>query len=146
MKTLLTICILAISAFALDVSVPKTRYRSNVDFTVPVSVTQTDGLIAYQLELNYDPHVLTAQDCTVEGTFAEDMTVLCNIQQGVVSVSAFGVEPLEWGSGPVLYINFHCGQGKSELSFSNGYFFELTGILPAKFINGSVALGRQVEP
>lgn len=154
-KTLLTILILSISAFAqLTVSAPVTGEHLPSTFTIPIVVEHADGIIAYQFNLSYNEDVInptgTNYGCSVADTLASEMTAVCNIYpEGTLRVVVYGAYSIS-GSGPILNVTFTtyslaADHDSTSLWFSNLYLFNQQGRVPSSSNSGEITLRSTID-
>ena len=142
-------------ANALDISAPVRKQPAPAKFIVPISSSDltTEGVIAFQFNILYDPTVITPAGvnfgCITDGTLSGNagMTASCNVSPvGVLRVAVYGAYPMS-GSGTVLNLKFATVGGagsNSTLDFQNLYFFNESGYLPTTAHNGRITLARSI--
>lgn len=151
MKPVLLILILSFACFAnIEVTAPVTTQLSNSTFTVPITLTGGLDTLAYQLNILYDPAVITPSGpnfgCSLAGTFAEGDSVLCNVTpDGTLRTVVWGAYSLPAGKGTVLNITFSTNKrtGVSPLVFDEVYFFNSTGFVPVNTRDGEVTVAAR---
>lgn len=98
----------------VSVSLPEINLSSDGGtVTVPVSVTNFNGIGAFSLKISYDPNVLTFEGTPnpLSGSF------IINAVGGVVSLGWFGLDPLSVSDGKLLDLEFTHIAGSSDLNF-----------------------------
>ncbi len=125
-------------------------------FTVPITVDDItgDGIFAFQFVITYDPAVIDPTGpnfgCSTFGTIAGAVGIgaTCNItvngSLNELRVSSFGAFPMN-GSGTLLNISFvtdplAVAGDVSPLTFSSGFFFNGSGLVPSTPHNGQITL------
>jgi len=117
-KLLLTIMFLSfawVTYAQVTVGIPDTAVTGSGSIKIPIKVTNFNDIGAISLKINYDPSVLTFQveQNLLPGTFIE------NASNGVISISWFGLTPLNIGNGTLLNLTFNYnGVGSSSLAFN----------------------------
>jgi len=95
---------------AVSVALPVTGGVTGATVTLPITVGDLTGrgVIAWDLDLIFDPAVLTPADPPVDaaGTLSSSMTITPNATAGRLRISAFGTEALT-GSGTLLRLRFN---------------------------------------
>lgn len=94
----------------VTLSAPITAAAVGSDFTIPITISDTTGLgiIAYQLDLHYDPAVIQPRAVPVSGfgTLSSNLAMVYNpITPGVLKVAVYGATPLS-GAGTLFNFNF----------------------------------------
>ena len=110
--------------------------------TIPVAVTQFDGVYGVDLSIAFDEAVLDAYD--VQGaTFTEGMTLVFNVRQsGVVHIALYGIYPTV-GDGDLVRIRFHVAGGagaSTPISITRCSFDE--GRLPCEVFAGDFTVSE----
>ena len=138
--------VVEVSVLTADQQVPST-------FVVPITVgdISSDGIIAFQFNINYDPMVINPEGpnfgCSTDGTLAgaAGLTAFCNItNDGTLRVAAYGGYAMT-GAGAILNVIFTTRAGAeagnvSPLAFENVYFFNSAGQVVDHANNGQITL------
>jgi uncharacterized repeat protein (TIGR01451 family) len=98
----------------VTVSLPQINLSSDGGtVTVPVNVTNFQGIGAFSLKISYDPNVLTFQSTPnpLGGNF------IINTVGGVLSIGWFGLDPLSVNDGKLLDLEFTHIAGSTDLNF-----------------------------
>lgn len=92
-------------------------------------IALADNIISYQFDVNYDPTILSYDDCNVLGTLSEVGTIEINSSiPGQLSISFMNSSPI-FGLGNLLELNFNTLiAGSSPITLSNVYY-NVTDIL-----------------
>jgi uncharacterized repeat protein (TIGR01451 family) len=122
----------------ITVKLPNFTVPSNgAQISIPMDVTNFNGIGAVSLKISYDPAVLTFQNIPdpIPGNF------ISNASSGVISIGWFSLTPLNAGTSTLLHLNFQHIQGNSDLKFqSNICSIADTGAntLSITYVNGLV--------
>lgn len=84
-----------------------TLVRANIPFDIPVTLTNTSGTptFSYQLELTYDPSLVSITGISTTSTLSEGFLIISNTTTpGQVKVAAAGGSPLPQASGTLLHL------------------------------------------
>ncbi len=124
----------------ISMGIPDTTLTQNGgSISIPINVTNFNGIGAISLVLNYDPNILTftgASNNPSHGTFVPP-----NASNGQIIISWYDTSPLNIGNGILLNLNFNFTQGNSVLDFvTSSCEIADTGanVLPVTFKNGKV--------
>jgi uncharacterized repeat protein (TIGR01451 family) len=101
----------------ITVKLPNFTVPSNgAQISIPMDVTNFNGIGAISLKIKYDPAVLTFLTIPdpISGNF------ISNASNGVISIGWFGLTPLNAGNSTLLHLNFQHIQGNSDLIFVSG--------------------------
>lgn len=95
---------------AVAVALPVTGGVTGATVTLPITVGDLTGrgVIAWDLDITFDPAVLTPADPPVDatGTLSSSMTITPNATPGRLRISAFGTEALT-GTGTLIKLRFN---------------------------------------
>jgi hypothetical protein len=127
---------------AVEVEIPHDFVAVRGDeFVVPVSIGDTTGrgILAYDLELEFDPGAVRLAAVDSEGTLSGGWTVIQNSETpGRLRLTAFGIEPLA-GKGTLLNLRFETIANSKAASRLRWSMFELNeGQVPAKLDGGEL--------
>lgn len=117
-KLLLTIMFLSfawVTYAQVTVGIPDTAVTGSGSINIPIKVTNFNDVGAISLKINYDPSVLTFQGVPnpLSGSF------IANAANGVISISWFGLTPLNIGNGTLINLQLnYTGVGTSTLVFN----------------------------
>ena len=98
----------------ITVKLPNFTVPANgAQISIPMDVTNFNGIGAISLKITYDPAVLTFQSIPdpIAGNF------ISNASGGVISIGWFSLSPLNAGTSTLLHLNFQHIQGNSDLKF-----------------------------
>ena len=74
-------------------------------FQMPILLDGGDNVRSYELEFSYDPEVLVYQSLIWDESVS-GMTILDNQEDGIIKVSAAGLDAIEFGSVTLGYVEF----------------------------------------
>lgn len=129
---------------AVAVALPVTGGVTGATVTLPITVGDLTGrgVIAYDLDMIFDPAVLTPADPPVDatGTLSGTMTITPNATGGRLRISAFGTEALT-GSGTLLRLRFNVNGSTGNGSDLTWQMFQFNEGSPASMTtNGRVTV------
>ncbi len=129
---------------AVAVALPVTGGVTGATVTLPITVGDLTGrgVIAWDLDLVFDPMVLTPADPPVDatGTLSSSMTITPNATAGRLRISAFGTESLT-GSGTLLRLRFNVNGSSGNGSDLTWQMFQFNEGSPASTTtNGRVTV------
>ena len=140
--------LLIYSAASAQITVKLPNYTvptNGASISIPLDVTNFNGIGAISLKISYDPAVLTFQSIPdpIPGNF------ISNASGGVISIGWFSLSPLNAGTSTLLHLNFQHIQGNSDLTFvSNVCSIADTGAttLSISYVNGIVNAATPPAP
>jgi hypothetical protein len=137
MKTLLLTLLLTMGVNAQTLSVP-TMYEAPGDvFTVPVTLYEPSGIIAYQFHIGTD--AATPLGCS---TGVENFAVVCNRVGNTMYVSGYSGYELEEG-GVLVNITFKAGKtGCAPVVIDEQMLFNIYGLIDSENSAGKVCVAR----
>lgn len=140
-----------VAATIIPVSLPKLSGSTGTLVSIPVTTGSLTGrnVIAYDMEISFDPNVLQLQasPITSAGTVSSSMSIFANANiTGKLKLSAFTTMPLS-GSGTLLYLNFKViGTTGSFTALNWQTFYYNEGNPSSTVTNGSYTVsGRSVR-
>ena len=145
--TLITILLLTISTFSIEIIAPNLIAPENDKVTVEIAVGGAEGIVACDYILDYDPDVLTPVgdrrtnfSCET-GWLAVPMQTLCNVvpgEEGILRVATWGYTNYT-GTGSILTVTFYTHEkGVSPLEFDAIRMFDAGGLVEINEKNGWV--------
>src|SRR5262245_53182780 len=110
------------------------------DVVVPVTISPSDGVLALDLRVGYDPAVLTPTGVFTTG-YASGFEINWSVPEpGTVALSIFGATPLS-GSGEVAWILFHAAGTAGSSSAVTLTQHDLNeGNIPSTASNGTISV------
>ena len=120
---------------------------SSTEFSIPVTVTNFNGVGAVSLALAYDADILTYVGFEGVNPILNNGEIHVNADGGVVYVTWMSVAGANIGNGTLLWIKFTSNEGNSSLNWDIElceYSDLLGAIFPATYTNGSVTV-QQVD-
>jgi len=119
---------------AVAVALPVTGGVSGATVTLPITVGDLTGrgVIAWDLDITFDPAVLTPADPPVDatGTLSSSMTITPNATPGRLRISAFGTEALT-GTGTLIKLRFNIAGSTGSSTDLNWQAFQFNEGSPA---------------
>lgn len=117
---LFSFLLISAASAQITVKLPNVTVPTNgAQISVPLDVTNFNGIGARSLKISYDPAVLSFQNIPdpIPGNF------ISNASGGVISIGWFvlsPLNPLNSGNSTLLHLNFTHIQGNSDLKFVTG--------------------------
>ncbi len=130
--TCIMLVLFAVSASAMEMSIPSLSGEPGSAVTVLVNVDEAKGIAGGNITLNYDDTILTAKE--VRGTeLTESLTVIPNTGlKGEVRIAMAGTTGINGGSGAILEIDFDVkpevpAGAKSDITIAEANMFDESG-------------------
>lgn len=126
----------AATSQVVGVNAPQLTACLNQTISVPVQVTQFNGVSAFSLSLNYDTTLLQFAGITANAAVQNGLVVNGNFA-GAVRMSWFNLQPVNLGNGTLIDLQFTTrALGQSGLSWTSG----AQGVNEVADANGQVML------
>ena len=120
--------------------------NSNETFEIHILInelTESDNIISYQFEIDFDSSVLEYIGYSVEGTLAEGGTVITNTSvEGQVSVAYMNSSPIT-GTGEIMVLQFNSLEPDTTEVFISNVYLNNTPVLE---LEHSTIIIREIEP
>ncbi len=116
---------------------------SETEFSIPISVTNFNGVGAFSLALAYNPDILTYAGYEGVNYHLNNGELQLNANDGVVYATWMSASGANIGNGTLLWVKFTGDQGSSALNWNTTiceYATQSGEIIPSTFTNGSIVV------
>lgn len=137
----------------VTVSMPSVEIVDEDTVTVPVETMDLTGLgiLAYEIEVEYDPNIATYHGTEISGTLSEGLSVIDSEESGIIKIAMATTSPME-DAGALVHLRFSAaasaGSGDTTtLGLRKMQFNEAVPSSPtATKESGSIVIEKTVAP
>ena len=131
-----------VNAYGVQLSLPELSAAPGTTITVELSIDDTTGVFGGDIDLLYDPAILSAKEVEATGLLADALWEKNLDTEGEVKLVVASLTGLPAGGGPIFQIVFQVkpgATGESPLTFTDVVLFEEAGDdISVTLVDGSV--------